>query len=236
MTITTKAIRLRFAERTLDLPALQFPAHGLLAIVGPNGAGKSTFLSCLAGSHQASDLVSIDGVSLSSWTADALQRRRAVLLQNELLNFPFLVHEVLAMSGVDIAHPVLQTHIDVLHLAPLLQRDFTALSGGERQRVQLARVMTQALVGSAEQQSTTLLLDEPFNHLDLQFQHAVLEVLQELAQSMCVIVVMHDLRRVLSRIPNTLLIADQRVAMGKTMDVLTEAVIREVFSVGLDQL
>src|SRR5690625_2708207 len=71
----------------------------VVAVVGPNGAGKSSLLGALAGDlRPSSGQVLLDGTDLGSWAADEVARKRAVLLQQVTLSFPFRVEEVVAMG------------------------------------------------------------------------------------------------------------------------------------------
>src|SRR5690606_605577 len=71
----------------------------VVALVGPNGAGKSTLLAVLAGDERPSaGRVLLDGEDVSTFRLDELARRRAVLLQETRLSFPFEVEDVVRMG------------------------------------------------------------------------------------------------------------------------------------------
>lgn len=233
--LSTHSLKLLLNGDAFVIPNLMFQGNGLTAIVGPNGIGKSTLLSALAGaSHRYTGEVCLDNQPLAVYAASELKYRRAVLLQNEQLHFPFTVWQVIEMSGYAIHMPAIQALIATFELDALLGRAFTQLSGGEKQRVHLVRCIAQ--VALSDHQSRYLLLDEPFNHLDLHFQYALFEKLHELSQIMNVVVVMHDLRRVIQHIPNTVLLAKNGVMQGNTSDILCEPNLQASFSVSQSML
>lgn len=170
-------------------------AGELLVLVGPNGAGKSTLLSVLAGDlTPARGTVTLDGLALADFPTPALARRRAVLLQQNLVGFPFSCEEVVRMGRSPWYETDRSDHDDELVAAAMHRTDvthfaarpFSSLSGGERARVSLARVLAQ--------NTQTVLLDEPTAALDLGHQEAVMQIARTLArEGRAVVVVLHDL-------------------------------------------
>ena len=66
---------------------------------GWNGCGKSTLLAGISNELSlASGEILIDGTPLSDWPLQALAQRRAVLLQDSDLSFPFTVLDVVLMG------------------------------------------------------------------------------------------------------------------------------------------
>jgi len=210
------------------------------AILGPNGAGKSTLLKLLAGDHPpAAGQVQLDGRPLQQWSAAALARRRAVLPQDEQLDFGFLVEEVVALGRLPCPrHPqareqaLLREALVATGVAHLWGRRYTSLSGGERRRVQFARVLAQVWEPLAEG-PRYLLLDEPTASLDLAHQHGCLAAARRFAnQGNGVAVVLHDPNLVLAHADVvTLLCCGELVASGPPREVLTVEHLRRVYGV-----
>jgi len=114
----------------------------------------------------------------------------------------------------------------MLEIEDLASRHLTELSGGQRQLVSLA----QALVRSPR----VLLLDEPTSALDLQRQVEVLELLRALARGkgLCVVIAIHDLNQALRFADQVAVLGGGRiVASGAPVEVLTPALLREVYGV-----
>ncbi|MGB5323815.1 MAG: ATP-binding cassette domain-containing protein [Pseudomonadales bacterium] len=198
----------------------------IASVVGANGAGKTTLLRAIAGDFaQGKNLAG--SVSFNGHAIDALSPRKralcmAVLAQQNTLNFPFLVREVIALgrtphdSGVDADRHIVQHCAARFDLLALLDRIYTELSGGERQRVQLARVFaqiegasTQDVAGAAPK---LLLLDEPMSALDYRHQREVAAAIVELAaQHVAVLQVMHDINLAASYSSRMLALVDGRL-------------------------
>src|SRR3546814_2364193 len=117
-------------------------------ICGPSGAGKSTLLAQVAGLLKpARGTIMFEGETL--FDADAgifvpAHRRHFGLVFQDGQLFPHLsVHANLLYGQRHLATAQrrfdLQTVLDMLEIAPLMQRRPGQLSGGERQRVALGR-------------------------------------------------------------------------------------------------
>ena len=202
------------------------------ALLGPNGAGKSSLLGVLTGdlSPEAGDVL-VHGHRLRDWSPTELAMRRAVLLQQVSLSFPFTAVDVVRMGrspwrgtpleeADDVAVDEAMAATDVTHLA---ERHFTSLSGGEKARVALARVLAQ--------RTTLLMLDEPTAALDLKHQELVLQLARaHAAAGGAVVVVVHDLSLAAAYADRvTVLARGSVVADGGPRDVLTEALLSEVY-------
>ena len=77
-----------------------------------------------------------------------------------------------------------------------------------------------------------LLLDEPVNHLDLQFQHAVLEALVATvkASDKTMVMTIHDVNLALRYCTHALLIHDNgRVKSGEIGHVITEQSLTQLY-------
>lgn len=211
----------------------------LLALVGPNGAGKSTLLSVLAGDRQPErGDVEIDGLPVGSWSAVEMAMRRAVLLQQVTLSFPFTVRQMVEMGRApwagqpeeaDDERRVVESMAatDVSHLA---ERTVPSLSGGERARAALARVLAQ--------DTGILLLDEPTAALDVRHQEQVLALAADAAAAgRAVVVVMHDLGLAAAHADRVVVLAGGSVAAdGAPADVLTAPLLSEVYEHPIDVL
>jgi iron complex transport system ATP-binding protein len=107
-------------------------------------------------------------------------------------------------------------------LADRAAQSWHTLSGGERQRAQIARALAQ--------EPRELLLDEPTNHLDIQHQLDLLDLIADLPVT--TVIALHDLN-LAAMYCDRLLVLDtgRTVAEGTPTDVLTPALIKEVYGV-----
>ncbi|TDC45722.1 heme ABC transporter ATP-binding protein [Jiangella ureilytica] len=218
--------------RVLDDVSVEVRAGEVLALVGPNGAGKSTLLSALTGDVAvAAGSVTLHGEPLRAWSATESAMRRAVLLQQVRLSFPFTVAEVVEMGRAPWAGTAFEDSDDEAVRSALAEADvtqfaarrFTSLSGGEQARVALARVLAQ--------RTGLLLLDEPTAALDLRHQELVLGVARtRAATGVAVVVVLHDLNLAAAHADRVAVLAGGRVvATGPPAEVLGGALLTDVY-------
>jgi zinc/manganese transport system ATP-binding protein len=191
-------------------------AHGsLTAVVGPNGSGKSTLLKGIVGVIKP----------MSGIIEHHSGCRMAYLPQQSEIDrhFPARVLDLVALglwpkrgmlkrftSGDEEA---LEMALSAVGLAGFRERPIDTLSGGQLQRTLFARVLLQ--------DADLILLDEPFNAIDQRTLSDLVDLIHRWhGEKRTVVVVLHDLELVRSHFPETLLLARQPVAWGRTNDVL----------------
>jgi molybdate transport system ATP-binding protein len=171
-------IQLDYPGFTLDVD-LDLPGQGVTALFGPSGCGKTSVLRCMAGlTRAARGQLTVNG---ETWQSDALfvpthQRALGYVFQEANL-FPHLsVRRNLLYGQSRVPAPqqrvAWDSVVDLLGIAPLLERAPQGLSGGERQRVAIAR----ALLSSPR----LLLMDEPLAALDSARKNEFLPYLERL--------------------------------------------------------
>lgn len=218
---------------------LELSPGEVLGVVGPNGAGKSTLINLLTRILMPSHgTISLDGGSIKRMSRLELARRVAVVPQAGDLPGAFRVIELVMMGRTPhLGFLASETphDLDVVEKAmrrtdvwAFRERHVGELSGGERQRVLLARALAQ--------EPTYLLLDEPTNHLDLRYQSEVLRFTRrEVARGVGALVVLHDLN-LAARVCDRVMVLHQGrcVAAGTPPEVLTEALIRQIYNADTD--
>ncbi len=205
----------------------RLPGGELTAVVGPNAAGKSTLFKRIASLLSGPGIVHVE---------DVRPERRAVcyMPQDTGANAVLTVYESVLLAakqggGWRVAEHELRAIdrlLEDLRISDLAFRDLGALSGGQRQLVAIA----QALVRRPE----VLLMDEPTSALDLFRQIEVLDFMRRTAASegMAVLIALHDLNHALRYCTRTMVIAEGRlVASGPTDEVITPAMLRDVYKV-----
>jgi molybdate transport system ATP-binding protein len=134
------------------------------ALYGPSGAGKTSILELIAGLRAPRrGRIELHGRDVTDLPPRL--RRVGYVPQDDAL-FPHMSVRQNIFYG---ARTREQAVVDVLEIAPLLDRNVKRLSGGERKRVALAR----ALLSDPE----VLLLDEPLSGVDVALRDRVLEYL-----------------------------------------------------------
>lgn len=210
------------------------------AILGPNGAGKSSLLSILVGLRTApAGRVVFKGRTLQQWPAAVLAQHMAFMAQDTQVAFSFTSQEVVEMGRyphrhhpkADEAH-IVQLAMQATGVTHLADREVATLSGGERARVHLARALAQAWHPLPDGSARWLLLDEPTAALDLQHQHACMQLLRSRAdQGLGVVAVLHDLNLALRYAHDVVVVpgGGQAAVAGPCRSVLCPARIQQVW-------
>ncbi len=229
------------APRRLDRVCLHLEPGEFVVVLGPNGSGKSTLVRSLCGEVPLVDgTVEMEGRTLGLWDRREAARRRAVLLQEVPVRFPFRVDEVVrlgraphrAASLPQNDRRIVSEAIEAVGIGHLARRLYNSLSGGERQRVQMARALAQVWE-IPESGGRYLLLDEPTANLDPAHKHRVLDLAREFARSGTgVLAVVHDLQLCVAYADRLLVLDRGRiVADGPPARVLCPELIASVFGV-----
>jgi iron complex transport system ATP-binding protein len=219
--------------RDLDL---KVETQNVLGILGRNGVGKSTLLYTIMGFiPPASGKVKFQELEIQKYEPKNLAKKLGILFQENHSDLPATVLET-ALLG---RHPhsenllwdspedtkvTLET-LDQLGLAQLSQRQISTLSGGEKQRLALASLMIQA--------PELYLLDEPSNHLDIDYQiktlkHLKKKISQEKAS---VIMASHDINLTARFSDQILLLTENgQFLYGDTTEVLNEESLSQAYN------
>ena len=177
--------------------SLQVCAGETTAVVGPSGCGKSTLLYLLG----LLDKPDSGKIFLNDTEVSGSSDQEKTALRNSsigfIFQFHFLIKELTAVENV--ALPLRKSGIcekeaqerslavlEKLGLGSKAQRFANKLSGGEQQRVAIAR----AIVNSP----SLILADEPTGNLDTENSENVFAVVQKLAESenLGVLIVTHN--------------------------------------------
>lgn len=154
-------------------------------IYGNSGQGKTTLVRCLLGIyHPDSGEIYNGSTSYTELNTDSIPEHFAVFVQNGKL-FSMSIRENLALSGNDTE---VDEILERLNLRDLLEREVTdksnntdmKLSGGEIQRVRLARTLLA--------QKKLFIFDEPTSQLDAENESRVCELIHELKNKGCTII------------------------------------------------
>ena len=233
--IITNGLTVAFdGRRALEDVTLQIPVPSITVIIGPNGAGKSVFLRSLIGSIKpSSGSISVLGVDPVAHP-DKVKRLVSYVAQKEKFSYsvPIGVNEVVMMGlladkSIPRVHtksddPKVREALKVVDMGDQYERPFDKLSGGQQQRVLLAR--------SIIRQPRVLILDEPFNAVDIATQNMMIEYLQRLrGKDVGIIIVTHDTNPLACLIEYIMILNKRLIDFGPPKKVLRPEVLAEVY-------
>jgi molybdate transport system ATP-binding protein len=218
-------VRIALARSNFTLEVNQHvPSRGITALFGASGSGKTTMLRCIAGLERIpGSVVSFDG---EHWQDEARKifvppyRRACGYVFQEASLFPHLsVRRNLEYGEKRV--PPGQTRlafgqtVELLGIAPLLERRTDKLSGGERQRVAIARAMLAS--------PRLLLMDEPLASLDSSRKGEILYYIERLRDEiqLPIVYVSHAIDEVVRLANRVIVLANGRVtAAGAVQDTI----------------
>jgi iron complex transport system ATP-binding protein len=234
MSISAENVTWKIGRKTI-LESVSFTAKPgrMLGLLGPNGSGKTSLLRVLAGLKRPhSGTVSLDGSDIATINRREMAQRVAFVEQHATTNSNLKVIDVVKLGRFP--HRSMfsgWSHEDDLTVTQALERAgmtekrndlWQNLSGGEKQRAHIARALAQS--------PRELILDEPTNHLDIQHQINLLRLVSGL--NITSIIALHDLNHAAMFCDSLIVMQHGRVvAMGAPDEILTESLLRDVFSV-----
>jgi phosphate transport system ATP-binding protein len=192
------------AKQALMDVSLDIPSRSVTAFIGPSGCGKSTFLRCINRMNDTIEgcrvegVVDIDGRNAYDRAVDPVVLRASVGMVFQKPNpFPKSIFENVAygprIHGLARGKAELEAVVEAsLRRAGLweevkdrLHQPGTGLSGGQQQRLVIAR----AIAVNPE----IILMDEPCSALDPIATAKIEELIDELRENFCIIIVTHSM-------------------------------------------
>lgn len=201
-----------------------------IAVIGPNGAGKSTLFKSIVG------LIPFTNGHVSIHGEDCRTSHNMVGYvpqHNEIdWNFPATVSDVVMMGRArQIGWLRLPKRADwekveallaQVGMAHLSHRQIGQLSGGQKRRVFIARALAQ--------NADVLLLDEPFNGVDVAAQDEIMQTLDMLqSKQVTVLLATHDMELALAKFDRLMLIKSQMIAYGTPNEVFTPSNLKTAY-------
>ncbi|MCY4071514.1 MAG: metal ABC transporter ATP-binding protein [Chloroflexi bacterium] len=201
-----------------------------VAFIGPNGAGKSTLFKAIVG------VLPFSAGHISIHGADCYSSHIHVgyVPQQSAIDwsFPASVFDVVMMGrcrhigwfrwpGKD-DRAFARDILDRLGLRALADRQISELSGGQQRRVFIARALAQ--------DTSIMLLDEPFNGVDQTAEQDIIETLDILTNhGISILLSTHHMENVALHFDKLLILNGKLLAYGAPADVLTPENLTRAF-------
>ena len=207
-----------YPGRPLSSPlTVEIPRGARVGIIGANGSGKSTLVKTLLG------LVTPLAGSYH-WEQEATF---GLVPQEDQISplFPLTIHDILRMGmrRMKKFEAVATEILQELEILPLKNRLLRELSRGQKQRTLIAR----ALIGKPQ----VLILDEPYSSLDDLFKEKLWEIFSRRLQgsSFSLIMIEHDLNRVINRVDWVILLAPHGTLAGPRDTVISAEALSRAY-------
>ncbi len=195
------------AKQALFGVSLDIPDRHVTALIGPSGCGKSTFLRCLNRMNDTIPIarvngqVLLDGVDIyDDRVIDPVQVRARVGMVFQKPNpFPKSIYENVAygprIHGLTTSRDDLDAIVEESltrvglwkEVKDRLKEPGTELSGGQQQRLVIARCIAV--------NPEVILMDEPASALDPISTGIIEELIGDLRESYCIVIVTHSMQQ-----------------------------------------
>lgn len=199
------------------------------ALLGANGAGKTTVLRLIGAlMHPTTGTVDVLGHRLGRVDMRELRAHIGLVSSAQKVPLDATAHTVVLTGHTGTVQPLWRKYdaevreradalLAELEIKELAERPYGVCSGGQRARILVARALMA--------DPSLLLLDEPFNALDLPSREDLIDALHRLATTrpaLTTITVTHHLEELSPAIGHVLLLKEGRVlTSGAAEDVLT---------------
>lgn len=197
----------------------EFKASTATAIIGPNGAGKSSLLKTIMGLNKQlngkiifENLLNKDIAYLPQY--NDLDQSIPLKVEDVMLLYTWYETSLLKGINKDI-YDGLYEALRKVNMLEQFSTNIDELSKGQLQRVLFARTIMQ--------DSSIIILDEPFNAIDTNTTHELLILIESLKnKSKTIIAVMHNLQHVYKHFEYTLLLSDGNIFYDKTIKIFKD--------------
>ena len=232
--IRAKGVNVFYGDKqALSDVSLDMPDRSVTALIGPSGCGKSTFLRCMNRMNdtiqdaRVEGVIELDGEDVNARSVDPVSLRARVGMVFQRPNpFPKSIFENVAygprIHGLTASKSELRDIVEqALRRAGLwdevsdrLDQSGSSLSGGQQQRLVIAR----AIAVDPE----VILMDEPCSALDPIATARIEELIDELREQYCIVIVTHSMAQAARVSQNTAFFhMGQIVETGPTADLFT---------------
>ena len=223
----------------LQSASLQLESGTICGLIGMNGAGKSTLFKAIMGFVKPTS----GRILINKLPIRQVQKQNIVAYvpQSEEVdwNFPVSVHDVVMMGRYGYMNllripknhdcNVVRSSLERVEMWQMQDRQIGELSGGQKKRTFFARALAQ--------ESTVLLLDEPFAGVDIKTEKMMINLLIELRQKgYTILISTHDLASIKTFCDRVVLINRTILAYGNTADVFTEENLSRTFGGSIGDL
>ncbi len=220
-------------KQALSDVSLDMADRSVTALIGPSGCGKSTFLRCMNRMNdtiqgaRVDGVIELDGEDVNARSVDPVALRARVGMVFQRPNpFPKSIFENVAygprIHGLTRSKSELEGVVEQAlrraglwdEVADRLDQSGSSLSGGQQQRLVIARAIA---VGPE-----VILMDEPCSALDPIATARIEELIDELREQYCIVIVTHSMAQAARVSQNTAFFHMGRIVeTGPTADLFT---------------
>ena len=216
-------------QLALEATSLTIKGPTITGIIGPNGAGKSTLIKGMLG------IVESEGQTFLERKPMKQELSKIAYVEQKIhidYNFPIKVKECVSLG----LYPKIKLFqrlkasdwekvaraLKIVGLEDFAERQISQLSGGQFQRVLIARCLVQ--------EADYIFLDEPFVGIDSVSEEIIMKTLRQLRKDgKTILIIHHDLGKVVAYFDQVLLLNKKVVAFGSTESTFTKENMQKTY-------
>ena len=216
-------------QLALESTSLTIKGPTITGIIGPNGAGKSTLIKGMLGIVESEGQTFLDRKPMKQELSKIAYVEQKIHID---YNFPIKVKECVSLG----LYPKIKLFqrlkasdwekvaraLKIVGLEDFAERQISQLSGGQFQRVLIARCLVQ--------EADYIFLDEPFVGIDSVSEEIIMKTLRQLRKAgKTILIVHHDLGKVVAYFDQVLLLNKKVVAFGSTESTFTKENMQKTY-------
>ena len=216
-------------QLALEPTSLTIKGPTITGIIGPNGAGKSTLIKGMLGIVECEGQTFLDRKPIKQELSKIAYVEQKIHID---YNFPIKVKECVSLG----LYPKIKLFqrlkasdwekvaraLKIVGLEDFAERQISQLSGGQFQRVLIARCLVQ--------EAEYIFLDEPFVGIDSVSEEIIMATLRQLRKAgKTILIVHHDLSKVVAYFDQVLLLNKKVVAFGSTESTFTKENMQKTY-------
>lgn len=216
-------------QLALEATSLTIKGPTITGIIGPNGAGKSTLIKGMLGIVESEGQTFLDRKPMKQELSKIAYVEQKIHID---YNFPIKVKECVSLG----LYPKIKLFqrlkasdwekvaraLKIVGLEDFAERQISQLSGGQFQRVLIARCLVQ--------EADYIFLDEPFVGIDSVSEEIIMATLRQLRKAgKTILIVHHDLSKVVAYFDQVLLLNKKVVAFGSTESTFTKENMQKTY-------
>ena len=216
-------------QLALEPTSLTIKGPTITGIIGPNGAGKSTLIKGMLGIVENEGQTFLDRKPMKQELSKIAYVEQKIHID---YNFPIKVKECVSLG----LYPKIKLFqrlkasdwekvaraLKIVGLEDFAERQISQLSGGQFQRVLIARCLVQ--------EADYIFLDEPFVGIDSVSEEIIMTTLRQLRKAgKTILIVHHDLSKVVAYFDQVLLLNKKVVAFGSTESTFTKENMQKTY-------
>ena len=216
-------------QLALEPTSLTIKGPTITGIIGPNGAGKSTLIKGMLGIVESEGQTFLDRKPMKQELSKIAYVEQKIHID---YNFPIKVKECVSLG----LYPKIKLFqrlkasdwekvaraLKIVGLEDFAERQISQLSGGQFQRVLIARCLVQ--------EADYIFLDEPFVGIDSDSEEIIMATLRQLRKAgKTILIVHHDLSKVVAYFDQVLLLNKKVVAFGSTESTFTKENMQKTY-------